>query len=433
MAWLTLGLFAAGLLLCLFCKLSVLYALSFGLLLFSVYARRSGFSWTEILRMALRGVWKIRGILITFVLIGTMTALWRAAGTLPVVVCYAAGFIRPSVFLLMTFLLNCAVSVLTGSAFATSATMGVICAAMGRTAGISMQLTGAAVLSGAYFGDRCSPVATSALLVAELTHTNIFDNIKNMLRTALVPFLLACAVYAGLGLHAVPSGELLNLRALFARELRLDWIAILPVVVIMLLSLRRVDAKTAMAASILTAVPLAVFLQKFAPADLLRISLFGYRASDPEAAAMLNGGGIAAFVKITGIVSLSASYAELFQKTDLLVGVKALVERFARRTSPYAAILGTSALSAMLACNQTLTVMLTKQLCEEVEPESSRLALGLEDSAVIVAALIPWSVAAAGPLASIGAPGTAVLLACYLYFLPLWRLMTAKRRFIGFA
>lgn len=433
MAWLTLGLFAAGLLLCLFCKLSVLYALSFGLLLFSVYARRSGFSWTEILRMALRGVWKIRGILITFVLIGTMTALWRAAGTLPVVVCYAAGFIRPSVFLLMTFLLNCAVSVLTGSAFATSATMGVICAAMGRTAGISMQLTGAAVLSGAYFGDRCSPVATSALLVAELTHTNIFDNIKNMLRTALVPFLLACAVYAGLGLHAVPSGELLNLRALFARELRLHWLAILPVVVIMLLSLRRVDAKTAMAASILTAVPLAVFLQKFAPADLLRISLFGYRASDPEAAVMLNGGGIAAFVKITGIVSLSASYAELFQKTDLLVGVKALVERFARRTSPYAAVLGTSVLSAMLACNQTLTVMLTKQLCEEVEPENSRLALGLEDSAVIIAALIPWSVAAAGPLASIGAPGSAVLSACYLYFLPLWRLMTAKRRFIGFA
>ena len=428
MAWLTLGLFAAGLLLCLFCKLSVLYALSFGLLLFSVYARRSGFSWTEILRMALRGVWKIRGILLTFVLIGTMTALWRAAGTLPVVVCYAAGFIRPSVFLLMTFLLNCAVS-----AFATSATMGVICAAMGRSAGISMQLTGAAVLSGAYFGDRCSPVATSALLVAELTHTNIFDNIKNMLRTALVPFLLACAVYAGLGLHAVPSGELLNLRALFARELRLHWLAILPVVVIMLLSLRRVDAKTAMAASILTAVPLAVFLQKFAPADLLRISLFGYRASDPEAAAMLNGGGIAAFVKITGIVSLSASYAELFQKTDLLVGVKALVERFARRTSPYAAVLGTSVLSAMLACNQTLTVMLTKQLCEEVEPESSRLALGLEDSAVIIAALIPWSVAAAGPLASIGAPGTAVLLACYLYLLPLWRLMTAKQRFIGFA
>lgn len=433
MAWLTLGLFAAGLLLCLFCKLSVLYALSFGLLLFSVYARRSGFSWTEILRMALRGVWKIRGILITFVLIGTMTALWRAAGTLPVVVCYAAGFIRPSVFLLMTFLLNCAVSVLTGSAFATSATMGVICAAMGRTAGISMQLTGAAVLSGAYFGDRCSPVATSALLVAELTHTNIFDNIKNMLRTALVPFLLACAVYAGLGLHAVPSGELLNLRALFARELRLHWLAILPVVVIMLLSLRRVDAKTAMAASILTAVPLAVFLQKFAPADLLRISLFGYRASDPEAAAMLNGGGIAAFVKITGIVSLSASYAELFQKTDLLVGVKALVEHFARRTSPYAAVLGTSVLSAMLACNQTLTVMLTKQLCEEVEPENSRLALGLEDSAVIIAALIPWSVAGAGPLASIGAPWSAVLPACYLYFLPIWRLMTAKRRFIGFA
>ena len=433
MAWLTLGLFAAGLLLCLLCKLSILYALSFGLLLFSVYARRSGFSWTEILRMAFRGVWKIRSILITFLLIGTMTALWRAAGTLPVVVCYAAGLIRPSVFLLMTFLLNCAVSVLTGSAFATSATMGVICAAMGRTAGISMQLTGAAVLSGAYFGDRCSPVATSALLVAELTHTDIFDNIKNMLRTAVVPFLLSCAVYAGLGLHAVPQGELLNLQALFAKELRLDWISVIPVFVIILLSARRVDAKLAMAASIVTAVPLALFVQRIAAGDLLRIAVFGYRAANPEVAVMLDGGGIAAFVKITGIVSLSASYADLFQKTDLLGGVKALVERFANKTSPYAAILGTSLLSAMLACNQTLTVMLTKQLCEEVEPDSLRLALGLEDSAVIVAALIPWSVAGAGPLASVGAPGSAVLLACYLYLLPLWRLMTAKQRFIGLA
>ena len=418
MARLTLGLFAAGLLLCLFCKLSVLYALSFGLLLFSLYARRSGVSWAEILRMAFRGIWKIRGILITFVLIGTMTALWRAAGTLPVVVCYAAGLIRPSVFLLMTFLLNCAVSVLTGSAFATSATMGVICAAMGRTAGISMQLTGAAVLSGAYFGDRCSPIATSALLVAELTQTDIFDNIRNMLRTAVVPFLLSCAVYAGLGLHAAPRGELMDLQALFARALRLHWIAILPVLVIMLLSLLRVDAKLAMAASIVTAVPLALLLQHIAPGELLHIAVFGYRAADPEAA---------------GIVSLSASYAELFQKTDLLVGVKALVERFAKKTSPYAAILGTSVLSAMLACNQTLTVMLTKQLCEEVEPDNSGLALGLEDSAVIIAALIPWSVAGAGPLASIGAPWSAVLPACYLYFLPIWRLMTAKRRFIGFA
>lgn len=225
----------------------------------------------------------------------------------------------------------------------------------------------------------------------------------------------------------------MDLQALFARALGLHWIAILPVLVIMLLSLLRVDAKLAMAASIVTAVPLALLLQHIAPGDLLRIAVFGYRAADPEAAVMLDGGGIAAFVKITGIVSLSASYADFFQKTDLLTGVKALVERFAKKTSPYAAILGTSVLSAMLACNQTLTVMLTKQLCEEVEPDNSGLALGLEDSAVIIAALIPWSVAGAGPLASIGAPGSAVLSACYLYFLPLWRLMTAKRRFIGFA
>ena len=128
--------------------------------------------------MALDGVLTVRNILITFLLIGILTALWRAAGTIAVIVSYASALIRPSVFLLMTFLLNCAVSVLMGTSFGTSATMGVICATMGTALGVDIRLIGGAVLSGVLFGDRCSPVSTSALLVAELTGTSVFDNIR---------------------------------------------------------------------------------------------------------------------------------------------------------------------------------------------------------------------------------------------------------------
>ena len=191
--------FCALLLWCVLFGFSILYALAAGLVLFWLYGRHKGFAWAELFRLSLNGVKTVKNILITFVLIGMLTALWREAGTIPVIVCYAAQLINPSLFLVMAFLLNCFISVLTGTAFGTAATMGVICAAIGSTMQVNPLLTGGAVLSGVFFGDRCSPVSTSALLVAEVTHTNIFANIKNMMRSMWVPFLASCALYASCG------------------------------------------------------------------------------------------------------------------------------------------------------------------------------------------------------------------------------------------
>ena len=105
MELITLALFCLGLFLCLLLDWSILYALLVGLLLFLLYGRRKGYSWGELVKMAFDGVKTVRNILITFLLIGVLTAFWRSAGTIPVIVCYAAKLIRPSVFLVMTFLL----------------------------------------------------------------------------------------------------------------------------------------------------------------------------------------------------------------------------------------------------------------------------------------------------------------------------------------
>lgn len=423
MAWLTLGLFCAGLLTCIVLDVNILYALAYGLGLFLLYGRYRGLSWRKLLVTALQGVKTVRNILIAFGLIGILTALWRAAGTIPVIVCYASSLIRPSVFLLMTFLLNCGVSLLTGTSFGTAATMGVICATMGATMGIDVRLIGGAVLAGAFFGDRCSPVSTSALLVSELTGTSIFDNIRRMLRTAFVPFLLSCTACAGLGLLSLHGDGGLDLRALFGRAFDLHWTALLPAAVILLLSAFRVNVKIAMAASIVTAVPLCVFLQRVDPMNLLQMALTGYRAADPDVAAMLNGGGIVSMLRVTGIVCLSSAYSGLFRETGLLDGAKRFIGIAAHRTTSFAATLLTSVLAGMIACNQTLAIMLTHQLCAELFGDKSDLALDLEDSAVVTSPLIPWSIACAVPLAAVGAPASAVFFACYLYLLPIWRLV----------
>ena len=424
MELLTLGLFCSLLLICLVLDLSIIYALLAGLLLFFLYGRKRGFSWGALAAMALDGVKTVRNILITFLLIGMLTALWRAAGTIPVIVCYAAQLIRPPVFLVMTFLLNSGVSMLTGTSFGTAATMGVICATMGSAMNVDMTLVGGAVLSGAFFGDRCSPVSTSLLLVSELTGTSIFDNLRRLFKDALLPFFATCAIYAVLGLLSSHSGELLDLNALFSTGFVLHWTALLPAAAVLLLSSLRVNVKRTMAVSILTALPVCLLVQHHTIGNTLRFMFTGYHTDIPQLAAMVNGGGITSMIKVGAIVCLSSSYSGIFRKTGLLDSAKQTIAALAHRTTPFIATLCTSLVSGMIACNQTLAIILTHQLCGDLEEDPGTFALFLADSAVIIAPLIPWSIAGAVPLASIGADASSLPLAFYLYLVPLWQ--TAK-------
>lgn len=428
MELMVLGLFCGCLLICILLDLSILYALGTGLALFLLYGKRKGFSWKELARMALSGVRTVKNILMTFVLIGMLTALWRDAGTIPVVVCYAIRLIRPSIFLLMAFLLNCLISFLTGTAFGTAATMGVICSTMAATMGVNPVLLGGAVLAGAYFGDRCSPVSTSALLVSELTGTNIFRNIRNMVRTAVVPFGVSCALYLAAGLLTGNGGEVPELSSLFAREFVLSWVALLPAGAILLLSLFRVKVKIAMTVSILVALPISLLVQHTPIHELPRLLVMGFQAADGEVAAMLNGGGIISMVRVGAIVCIAASYSGIFRQTGLLDGAKRIIASVARRTTPYTATLVTSIVANMIACNQSLGIMLTHQLCRDIQNDPERMALDLEDSAVVLAPLVPWSIAGAVSLSAAGAPMAGIVAAWYLYLLPLWRLLTARNK-----
>ena len=418
MEYLAIGIFCARLLICIACNVSILYAMLAGLLIFFLCGMRKGYSLREVFHFALAGVKTARNILITFVLIGMMTALWRWAGTIPVIVCFAAEIIHPSVFLLMVFLMNSLLSFLTGTSFGTAATMGVVCSAMGASLGIPPALLGGAVLSGIYFGDRCSPVSTSALLIADLTGTDIFFNIRRMLRSALVPFLLTCALYGAAGALLRYGGEVPDLSALFAREFVLS-----PYAALLVLSLCKVNVKLSMAASILAAVPVGLLLQGAEPGELPGLLLKGFTPADWEVAAMLSGGGIASMLKVGGIVCISSAYAGIFQNTGLLADICAVIKRLADRTTAFAAILLTAILTGILSCNQTLTTLLTDQLATPAMPEAERRALALENSAAIIPALIPWSIACAVPLATIGAPAKAIAFACFLYLLPAWELL----------
>lgn len=369
--------FSFILLSCILAGYSILWALLFGYLMFFGYALRQGHTSVQVLTMSGRGIRTIKNILFIFILIGMITAVWRACGTIPFIIYHMSALLIPSVFILIVFLLCCFISLLTGTSFGTAATIGIICMSIAKANGIDPTFTGGAILSGIYFGDRCSPMSTSALLISELTQTDIYCNIKNMFKSALL---------------------------------------------IIILSLCKVKVRLTMAASIITGSLLCLFLQDITPAQLGSIMFYGFYPADQQLAQILSGGGIISMFTVSVIIILSSAYAGIFEATGFLNTTQARLAQLGEKITPYGSILLTATITSMATCNQTLSSILTYQLHKDSADNMQQLALDLENSTIVVAALIPWSIACAVPLATVGAGNASILFAFYLYLLPLYNL-----------
>ncbi|MDS0526717.1 Na+/H+ antiporter NhaC family protein [Clostridium sp. SHJSY1] len=423
-----LFMFIIGLLICLGFNLPLLYALLFGFIIFFSYGLSKKNTVKHMIQISFKGIKTVKNILIIFLLIGMLTSVWRASGTISFIIYYSTKLIIPEAFILITFILCCMLSILTGTAFGTVATIGVICMTMANSMGLNKVLVGGAILSGIYFGDRCSPMSTSALLISELTKTNIYKNIKLMIKTSVIPFIVTCIIYIIFGFLFKNNSVPLEIRDLFAANFNLHWLTVLPAIIIILLSLLKVNVKITMTMSILIASIVCIFVQKIEFASLFKMFILGYHSSNAEIATMLDGGGIQSMLKVSAIVCLSSSYASIFEETGLLEGIKKYINKLSSTVTPFGSVAITSFLTCMITCNQTLSIILTNQLCNDVLPDDYQRANSLENTAVVVAPLIPWSIAGAVPLATISAPTSCILAACYLYILPLFSFFVFKKK-----
>jgi len=251
-----------------------------------------------------------------------------------------------------------------------------------------------------------------------------------MFRTAAVPFALTCIMYIILGLYAGDGGETPDLSTMFSQEFHLHWLSVIPAVVILVLSLLKVKVKFAMLASIASALAVGLTVQNLEILEFLRILIFGFEAEIAEIKHMIDGGGLVSMLKSAAIVCLSSAYSGIFAATGLLDSLKEKTALLSKKITPFGATAVTAVFTSLIACNQTLAIILTHQLCEGDEKEPSKAAINLENSAVVISPLVPWSIAGAVPLTSAGAPMLSLTAAGFLYILPLWSLLTAliKRR-----
>lgn len=415
-------LFSLSLITCLLLKFSVVYALVIGYIIFIIYGLIKRHNLIILIKKSFEGVLTVKNILLVFILIGMITALWRASGTIAFIVYMGSKLVSPSILILLTFLLCSILSVLIGTSLGTAATMGVICASIGKTMGVNPYYVGGAVLSGIYFGDRCSPMSTSALLIAELTKTNLYTNIKLMIKTSVIPFVVTCLFYLLLGFKSTVSNISVDVTEIFKQNYNLNIIVIIPAILIIILSILKINVKKTMLVSIVISFIIAMFIQRDSIVALINYCIFGYHHPNERLNLMMKGGGILSMVNVSLIVGISSSYSGIFKETKMLVSLKKYLKDFSKKTSSYFVIFLSSIISGAIACNQSLGTILTNELCGELV-EKQKMAIILENTIVLLAGLIPWNIAMEAPLKAIDVGIMAGVYAFYLYFLPLWNLI----------
>ena len=414
-------LFSMSLIVCLLLKLSVVYALIIGYIIFISYGLIKGHNLIVLIKKSFEGVLTVKNILLVFILIGMITALWRASGTIAFIVYMGSKLISPSILILLTFLLCSILSVLIGTSLGTAATMGVICASIGKAMGVNPYYIGGAVLSGIYFGDRCSPMSTSALLISELTKTNLYTNIKLMIKTSIIPFIVTCLFYLFLGFKSKVSNISVDVTEIFKQNYNLNIIVIIPAILIIILSILKINVKKTMLVSIVISFIIAMFIQRDSIVALINYCIFGYHHSNERLNLMMKGGGILSMVNVSLIVGISSSYSGIFKETKMLVSLKKHLKDFSKKTSSYFVIFLSSIISGAIACNQSLGTILTNELCGELV-EKQKMAIILENTVILLVGLIPWNIAMDVPLKTLDVGIMSGLFAFYLYFLSLWNL-----------
>ena len=417
----TISLFSLSLIVCLLLKISVVYALIIGYIIFISYGLIKGYKLKVLIKKSFEGIMTVKNILLVFILIGMITALWRASGTIAFIVYIGSKLISPSILIFLTFLFCAVLSVLIGTSLGTAATMGVICFSIGKTMGINPYYIGGAVLSGIYFGDRCSPMSTSALLISELTKTDLYANIKLMIKTSVIPFIVTSLFYLFLGFKSTVSSVSVDVTEIFKRNYNLNIVVIIPAILIIVLSLLKINVKKTMLISIVVSFIIAIFIQKESVVSLIKYCIFGYHNSNQKLNLLMKGGGILSMLNVALIVGISSSYSGIFKETKMLVSLKKHLKDFAKKTSNYFVIFLSSIISGAIACNQSLGIILTNELSEELVDKRER-AIILENTVVLLAGLIPWNTAMVVPLRTLDVGIMSGLFAFYLYFLPLWNL-----------
>lgn len=388
-------------------------------------AVRHGHGWEDIQRSTGEKLASVFPVILILLSIGMLIGTWMFSGTIPLLVYYGVQLVDPQFMIITAFLVTAAMS-LTGSSWAAAGTIGV--ALMGVAAAINAPLaaTAGAVVSGAYFGDKLSPLSDSTNICAIGAGANLYDHIRNMIYTALPSFVVALVVYFIAGLltdvdaqRALPktSNLLTDIESVYV----VSWVVFLPAAVVLWGTLRRKPAALVMAASSVVAMAIGIGLHDFGANNAIIAAISGFNVNMTgafEAGGIPASGALTSLLNRGGVNSMSSTLIIIISAFLLAAGMdlsggldkllRAMLSRARTAFGLVAATLASGATMIALTSHGGVTALIVGGLFQDAYREQGlapeNLSRSMEDSVTILEPLMPWTVSAIFMATTLGVP-----------------------------
>jgi NhaC family Na+:H+ antiporter len=418
-------------------------ALVVGAVIATAIGIKNGHSWKVIEQNIVNGISTALPAIMILFSVGTLIGVWMLSGTVPTMIYYGLLLLDPAVFYPASCLL-CAITALSiGSSWTVAGTLGIGLIGVAAGMGLSVEITAGAIISGAYFGDKMSPLSDTTNLAPAVTGIDIFTHIRHMSWTTAPSFTVALLAFVIIGLGASPApgtggldATLTALEANFA----INPLMLLPVAVVVYMAARKLPALASILTGVLAGLIAALVFQRHAILALAEdpsldatvagaksiwtVLFNGYHASTGNANldSLLSRGGMSSMLNTVWLILAAMTFGSAMEKAGILDRlVHALVSAARSVGALVATTVGTCVGVNVLAADQYMAIVIPGRMFRDAYTErglhEKNLARTLEDAGTITSPLVPWNTCGAYMAATLGVPTLAYLPFCFFNLL----------------
>ena len=396
---------------------------------------RLGYQWGELQRAIIAGIGTAMVAVLILLSVGGLIGTWLMAGTVPSLIYYGLEILSPQWFFAATCIICAIAALATGSSWTVAGTLGVALIGVSMGLGLSAPIAAGAVISGAYFGDKMSPLSDTTNLAPAVVETDIFTHIRHMVWTTGPSFVIALILFGVIGLgteSAADATALDQLKTTLDANFNISVIALLPLAVVFYMAYKKVPPLPTILFGALLGGVLAVFIQPsgvLALADSPELSpglamvkgvwlalANGYVSSTGVAAVddLLTRGGMSSMLVTIWLILTALSFGAVLEHTGML---KRLIDSALQRAKSTGSLITTVVLSCIginiVAADQYIAVVLPGKMYraefKKRNLHSKNLSRVIEDSGTLTSPLVPWNTCGAYMAATLGVATLAYL------------------------
>ncbi|MEK5176146.1 Na+/H+ antiporter NhaC [Heyndrickxia sp. FSL W8-0496] len=364
-----------------------------------------GYKWDDLQQMMVNGVSKALPAIFILLVIGLIVGTWISSGVIPTMIYYGLSFIHPSIFVPAVALVTGIVAVTLGSSFTSIATIGLAFMVIGEGMGFPPGIIAGAVMSGAFFGDKLSPLSDTTNIAPAMAETDLFSHVRHMLWDTIPAFIISLILYGifsgGSHRHTIDTDKIdMILTGIQKSFLIHPFLLLLPVLTIILMMKRLPALPTLMIVGLLGGV-FAYFLQGQSLTSIVNTMTNGFHAESgvKELDALLNSGGIASMLNTIGLLTIATALGGLLEGTSIFQTlIRPIVKKIKSASSLIVTTIVSTFIVAFASGAQFLAIILPArtfvETYKDLKIDTKNLSRCVEAAGTVGITLVPWGVPA---------------------------------------